>query len=97
MINLDKKNTGIFKMKNLFEKINSAIKVLSQLGTISMRFNSFAFVVVLLLMSAGVKGQSTANYAFTTNTTGSLALDANGNAVDMTTGTTQLIAAGNED
>ena len=59
MINIDKKNTGIFKMKNLFEKINSTIKVLAQLGTISMRFNSFAFVVVLLLMSGVVKGQVT--------------------------------------
>jgi hypothetical protein len=57
MINLNKKNTGIFKMKNLFEKINSTIKVLSQLRTISMRFNAFAFVVVLLLMSGVVKGQ----------------------------------------
>jgi len=57
MINLVKKNTGIFKMKNLFEKINWAIKVLAQMVTISMRFNAFAFVVVLLLMSGGVKGQ----------------------------------------
>ena len=97
MINLDKKNTGIFKMKNLFEKINSTIKVLAQLVTISMRFNSFAFVVVLLLMSGMVKGQSTANYAFTTNTTGSLALDANGNAIDMTLGTTQLLGTAKDD
>lgn len=41
-------------------------------------------------------GQSTANYAFTTNTTGSLALDMNGNAVDMSTGTTQLVAAASD-
>jgi hypothetical protein len=102
MINLDKKNMGIFKMKNLFEKINSAIKVLS-LMTISKSFkqfksvsNGFALVVLLLLMSGGVKGQSTANYAFSTNTTGSLALDVNGNAIDMTSGTTQLVAASSD-
>lgn len=39
-----------------------------------------------------LRAQSTANYAFTTNTTGSLGLDMNGNVVDMTTGTTQLVA-----
>ncbi len=36
---------------------------------------------------------NSANYAFSNTTTGSLALDANGNTVDMTTGTTQLVAA----
>ena len=40
-----------------------------------------------------LRAQSTANYAFTTNTTGSLGLDMNGNVVDMTTGTTQVLAA----
>ncbi len=40
-----------------------------------------------------LRAQSTANYAFTTNTTGSLGLDMNGNVVDMTSGTTQLVAA----
>ena len=54
----------------------------------------FGFVLFLqFLFVGGAWGQSTANYAFTTNATGSLALDANGNAVDMTTGTTQLVAA----
>jgi hypothetical protein len=36
--------------------------------------------------------QSTANYTFSTSTTGSLALDANSNAIDMSTGTTQVLA-----
>lgn len=40
-----------------------------------------------------LRAQSTANYAFTTSTSGSLGLDMNGNTVDMSTGTTQLVAA----
>jgi hypothetical protein len=38
--------------------------------------------------------QSSANYIFTTNNTGSLTVDGNADAIDMTTGTTQLIGAG---
>lgn len=38
--------------------------------------------------------QSAANYAFTTNASSSLLLDANGNAIDMSSGTTQLVGAG---
>ena len=53
-------------------------------------------VLFVLATSGGALGQSTANYAFSTNTTGSLALDANGNAIDMTTGTTALVAAGQD-
>ena len=56
--------------------------------------NLSALVVLLLMFSGSAWGQSSANYTFTTNATGSLALDANGNAVDMTTGTTQLVGAG---
>ena len=41
--------------------------------------------------------QSTANYTFTTNNTSSLALDANGNTVDMSSGTTQLVGADLDD
>ena len=73
------------------------ISVGSTLGSKLTSFKNLSvLVVVLLLMSGGVKGQSTANYAFTTNTTGSLALDANGNAIDMTSGTTQLVAASSD-
>ncbi|MFZ4414775.1 MAG: beta strand repeat-containing protein, partial [Bacteroidales bacterium] len=49
----------------------------------------FLFAMVFSLVGWG---QSTANYTFSTSTTGSLVLDANTNAVDMSTGTTQLIA-----
>jgi hypothetical protein len=52
------------------------------------------FVVGLLGSSGLAYGQSSANYTFSTNTTGSLALDMNSNAVDMSTGTTQLVGAG---
>jgi hypothetical protein len=60
------------------------------------RFKLFRQVTILSALICFVVngwGQSTANYAFTTNTTGSLALDMNGNAVDMTTGTTSLVAS----
>ena len=55
-------------------------------------------VMLLLLLTVSVGhrtwAQSTANYVYSTSTTGSLALDKDGNAVDMSTGTTQLYGAG---
>ncbi|MFM7014723.1 MAG: hypothetical protein ACKOX3_00195, partial [Bacteroidota bacterium] len=54
-------------------------------------------VITTLTSSNWVYGQSSANYTFSTNATGSLALDMNGNATDMSTGTTSLMAAGNDD
>lgn len=54
-------------------------------------------VFLMLFSFVFVQGQSVANYAFSTTTTGSLALDANGNTVDMSTGTTQLLASGLDD
>jgi len=56
--------------------------------------NLCSLVALLLLISGGAWAQSTANYAFTTNATGSLALLSDGTtAVDMTTGTTQLVGS----
>ena len=54
-----------------------------------------ALATLVLAGGGGVQAQSTANYAFSTNTTGSLSQDANGNAVSMTVagGATQLVAA----
>ncbi|HNY01363.1 MAG TPA: BNR-repeat neuraminidase N-terminal domain-containing protein, partial [Bacteroidales bacterium] len=49
----------------------------------------FTLVWAAFLLSLVTLGQSTANYAFTTNNNGSL--------VDMSTGTTQLVAAGVDD
>lgn len=46
-----------------------------------------------IMSSSTVQAQSTANYAFTTSTTGSLALDANGNTINMSSGTTQVLAS----
>jgi hypothetical protein len=52
----------------------------------------YALIIVLSIAVSGI-AQSTANYAFTTTNNGSLALDMNGNAVDMSTGTTQIFGA----
>jgi hypothetical protein len=57
----------------------------------------FSLIVFLGSLITHVYAQSTANYAFTTNTSGSLGLDANGNVVDMSAGTTQLVAADLDD
>ncbi|MCG2611374.1 T9SS type A sorting domain-containing protein [Flavobacterium sp. SM15] len=59
-----------------------------------VRFFNAAVMLLAVLFVQGSFGQSTANYAFTTNATSSLALDANGNTVDMSSGTTQLVGAG---
>jgi len=60
---------------------------------------SNSWLVLLLLCLYLVTGQaaiaqSTANYAFATNNNGSLATDINSNVIDMSTGTTTLVAAG---
>jgi len=56
----------------------------------------FLLFTAALLMSVYTMGQSTANYTFATNTTGSLGLDMNGNTIDMTTGTTPLVGASSD-
>ena len=48
-------------------------------------------IIVALMVSGLSFGQSTANYAFTTGTNGSLALDMNSNATDMSSGATILL------
>lgn len=55
---------------------------------------SLFLIVILMAMNHSVWAQNSANYTFATSTTGSLALDMNGGAVDMSTGTTQLIGPG---
>lgn len=59
----------------------------------------FSIIILLLCFTSNeVTAQaSSSNYTFSTATNGSLALDANGNAVDMSAGTTQLVAAGLDD
>jgi hypothetical protein len=55
---------------------------------------SLFLIVILMAMNHSVWAQNSANYTFATSTAGSLALDMNGGAIDMSTGTTQLIGAG---
>jgi len=50
----------------------------------------------VFLLSLHLNSQSTANYTFGTNTSGSLVLDANGNTIDMSAGTTTLVAASSD-
>ena len=53
-------------------------------------------MVALSFATGTVSAQSTANYTFATGADASLALDMNANAVDMTTGTTSLVASGSD-
>jgi hypothetical protein len=55
---------------------------------------SFTLVLALVLISGNLNAQLSSNYSFSTNSDGSLTLDLNANAIDMTAGTTQLIGAG---
>ncbi len=64
----------------------------------------YAFLLgsILIIGAIGANAQSTVNYlpsptTVTTGTNGSLALDMNSNAIDMTTGTTSLLGAGIDD
>jgi len=56
-------------------------------------FTKIILGLVLVLGIVSVNAQSISNYTFATNATGSLALDMNSTAIDMSTGTTTLIAA----
>jgi len=57
----------------------------------------FYFLLVASLFSLVTFSQSSANYTFTTGSNGSLATDINANALDMSSGTTTLVAAGLDD
>jgi len=57
---------------------------------------SLSFLSLILITNFSY-AQSTANYAFATNNNGTLAQDMNGNAVDMTTGSTSLLPATTDD
>lgn len=71
---------------------------MSTLTSLFGKFKCMALIMFMILTIGQLSwAQSTANYAFTTNTTGSLVLDANANAVDMSVGTTQLVAADLDD
>jgi hypothetical protein len=51
---------------------------------------------VLLCCSSALVAQVPASYLFSTNATSSLTVDANANAIDMTTGTTPLVGASSD-
>jgi hypothetical protein len=83
-----KKDQGLMKKKN---NTHSLIRLKSLL------FRTFLLLAILMLCSGRSWGQSTANYYFTTGATGSLVADINSNALDMSSGTTQLVAASIDD
>jgi hypothetical protein len=78
-------------MKRALHLLASSSGCVSSYG-FSSRFTSpsFFFLATMLFFAVSAGAQSTANYTFSTNSTGSLALDLNSNAVDMSTGTTQI-------
>ena len=57
----------------------------------------FYFLLIATLFSFVTFSQSSANYTFTTGSNGSLATDINANALDMSSGTTTLVAVGLDD
>jgi hypothetical protein len=65
-------------------------------STRRLNWLSYVSLFLMLLSFALTQAQSTANYAFSTNTSGSLALDSNGNAIDLTAGATALVAAASD-
>lgn len=71
----------------------------SALASILGKSKSIFGLVMFMILTLGQVSwaQSTANYTFSTNATSSLALDLNGNAINMSTGTTQVLGAGIDD
>ena len=93
-----------YNSKDVESNFNSSNEVNKKAGfnraftSLFGKFKCMALIMFMLLAFSQLSwAQSTVNYAFTTNTTGSLALDANANAVDMSVGTTQLVAADLDD
>ena len=79
-------------------EVNKMVGLMSAFTSLFGKFKCMALIMFMILTLGQLSwAQSTANYAFTTNTTGSLVLDANANAVDMSSGTTQLVAADLDD
>jgi len=68
-----------------------------QYTTMKQLLFKFATIICLALSFINVKAQLSSNYSFTTATNGSLALDMNGNTVDMSSGTTLLIDYGSDE
>jgi hypothetical protein len=63
----------------------------------TQRWRMALVFLITLLPFAAVQAQSSANYTFGTATNGSLTTTANGDLFDMSSGTTQLVAASQDD
>jgi hypothetical protein len=70
--------------------MNKQLHTIRNLITKTLGIGLIGFVTGIAIVSA----QNSSTYTFSTNATSSLALDLNLNVVDMSTGTTQLVAAG---
>ena len=57
----------------------------------------YLLFTILIIFAQASFAQTANQYTFTTNGTSSLAADLNGNVIDMSTGTTQLVAASKDD
>jgi hypothetical protein len=58
---------------------------------------TLSVIFLVVMFTATGFAQSSANYTFATDATGSLTADMNSNPIDMTTGTTTVLAAGVDD
>ena len=90
MMNYYNSETKVKAKKNVdFKSILASI-----LGKSKSSIGLAMFMILTLCQVSWA--QSTANYTFSTNTTSSLAADLNGNAIDMTAGTTPLVPAASD-
>lgn len=82
-----------YNSNSIFEAFNID-DLKSSLASLNRKSKGIICLFMFMMLAIGQLSwaQSTANYSFTTNATSSLALNLNGNAIDMTTGTTQLVA-----
>jgi len=63
----------------------------------NIKKSSFLIIVGMLMIFANTNAQTTANYSVFTGTSGSFTADRNGNTVNMSTGTTQIVAPNVDD
>ncbi|RTY88545.1 S-layer family protein [Flavobacterium sp. GT3R68] len=89
-------------MGNLYNLLRSSIQIgsFSEIAGKSIQskksntFFGFLAISLMVLFFQNSFSQSAGNYAFSTGSSGSLALDMIGNNVDMSSGTTQLVGPG---
>ena len=81
---------------DIFKQVSEKNKALN-LKPVPVRLVTVFGILCALALSQETTGKTASQYTFSTVGTGSLALDRNGNTVDMTTGTSQLVASGQDD